>query len=88
VLGDRRRQLARQQRIDLDGGHPGAPVEQGERQGAQAGTDLEDVVMTMDARGGDDTANGVGVVDEVLAIRFTWPEVNFFRQMAYLGPSE
>jgi hypothetical protein len=44
--------------------------------------------MTMDARGGDDTANGVGVVDEVLAIRFTWPEVNFFRQMANLGPSE
>ncbi len=33
----------------------------------KTGTDLEDVVMTIDAGGRDDTANGVGVVDEVLA---------------------
>ena len=88
MLGDGLRKLPGQHRIDLDGGHPGAPVEQGKRQGTKARTDLEDVVMTIDAGGRDDTANGVGVVDEVLAERFTRPEVNLFRQVSYLGPPE
>ena len=82
------RQLPRQHRIDLHGGHPGAPIEQGQRQRTQTGTDLEDVVMPIDPGRRNDTANGVGVVDEVLAERFARPEINLFRQMPYLGPPE
>jgi hypothetical protein len=67
MLGDGLRKLPRQHRIDLHGGDPGAPIEQGKRQGTQAGTDLENVIMTIDPGGRNDTANGVGVVDEVLA---------------------
>jgi hypothetical protein len=44
--------------------------------------------MTIDPGGRNDTTNGVGVVDEVLAERFAGPEVNLFRQMPYLGPPE
>jgi hypothetical protein len=44
--------------------------------------------MAIDPGGRNDTANGVGVVDEVLAERFAGPEVNLFRQMPYLGPPE
>ena len=65
-----------------------APVQQGQRQRTQAGADLEDVVMPIDAGGRHDTANGVGVVDEVLAERFARPKVNLFRQVSYLGPPE
>ena len=35
-----------------------------------------------------DAAHGVGVVDEVLAERLTRPEVEFLRQVPYLGPPE
>ena len=45
----------------------GAPVEQGQGQRTQPRTDLEDVVMTIDAGGRNDAPNGVRVVDEVLA---------------------
>ena len=88
MLGDGLRKLPGQHRIDLDGGHPGAPIEQGQRQRTKAGTDLEDVVVPIDAGGRDDTANGVRVVNEVLAERLARPEVNLFRQMSYLGPPE
>ncbi len=88
MLGDGLRKLPRQQRIDLHGGHPGAPIEQGQRQGTQTWTDLEDVVMTIDPGSRNDTADGVGVMDEVLAERLARPEVNLFRQMPYLGPPE
>jgi hypothetical protein len=88
MLGDGLRKLPGQQRIDLNGGHPGAPIEHGQRQGTQAGTDLEDVVVPVDARSRNDTANGVGVVNEVLAEGLARPEVNLFREMAYLGPPE
>jgi len=44
--------------------------------------------MTVDPGGRNDTANGVGVVDEVLAKGLARPEVNLFRQMPYLGPPE
>jgi hypothetical protein len=67
VLGDGLRQLPREQRIDLHGRHPGAPIEQGQRQGTQAGTDLEYVVVAIDSGRRNDATNGVGVVDEVLA---------------------
>jgi hypothetical protein len=67
MLGDGLRQLPRQKRIDLHGGHPGAPIEQGKRQGTQTGADLEDVVMPIDPGRRNDATNGVGVVDEVLA---------------------
>ena len=88
VVGDGLRKLTRQHRIDLDGGHLGAAVEQGKRQGAQAGPDLEDVVVPVDAGRRNDAANSVGVVDEVLAERLARPEVDFFRQVPYLGPPE
>ena len=88
MLGDGDRKLSRQHRIDLDGGHLRAPVEQGQRQGTQARTDLEDVVVAVDAGRRNDAANGVGVVDEVLSKRFAWPEVNLSRQVSYLGPPE
>jgi hypothetical protein len=80
--------LARQHGIDLYGGHPRAPIEQRQRQRTQAGTDLEDVVMTIDSGSRNDTANGVCIVDEVLAEGFAGPEINLFRQMPYLGPPE
>jgi hypothetical protein len=44
--------------------------------------------MPIDAGGRNDPADGVGVVDEVLAERLARPEVNLFRQMPYLGPPE
>ena len=88
MLGDGDRKLARQHRIDLDGGHPRAPVEQGKRQGTKARTDLQDVVVPVDAGRRNDSANSVGVVDEVLAEGFARPEVNLSRQVSYLGPPE
>jgi hypothetical protein len=78
----------RQYWIDLDRGDVGAPIEQGQRQGAETGTDLEDMVMTADPGCRDDTANGVGVMDEVLAERLAWPEINLFSEMSYLGSTE
>jgi hypothetical protein len=88
MISDGLRQLARQYRIDLDGGDPGALVEQGQRQGAETGTDLEDMVMTIDPGSRDDTANGIGVMYEVLAERLAWPEINLFSEMSYLGSPE
>ena len=88
VLGDGLRKLARQHRVDLDGGHPGAAVEQGQRQRTEARTDLEDVVVPVDTGGRNDAANGVRVVDEVLAERLARPEIKLFRQVSYLGPPE
>jgi hypothetical protein len=80
--------LLRQHRVDLDGGDPGAAVEQGQRQRSEAGSDLEDVVVTVDRGGRNDATNGVRVVNEVLAERLARPEVNLFRKMPYLGPPE
>src|SRR3954466_7964062 len=44
--------------------------------------------MTVYPGGRNDTANGVGVVNEVLPEGLAWPEVKVFRQMPYLGPPE
>jgi hypothetical protein len=44
--------------------------------------------MAIDPGGRNDTANGVGVVDEVLAERLARPEINLFRQVSYLGSPE
>ena len=88
MLGDGLRKLARQHRVDLDGGHPGAAVEQGQGQRTEARTDLEDVVVPIDTGGRNDAPNGVRVVDEILAERFTRPEVDLSRQVSYLGPPE
>ena len=44
--------------------------------------------MAVDPRRRHDPTNGVGVVNEVLAKRLAGPEVEFFRQMPYLGPPE
>jgi hypothetical protein len=35
-----------------------------------------------------DATDGVGVVDEVLAERLAWPEINLFRQVSNLGSPE
>ena len=88
MLGDGDRQLPCQHRVDFHRSHPGAPIEQGQRQGTQPRTDLEDMVMPMDSGGRHDAAHGVGVVDEVLAKRFTWPKIHLSCQVSYLGPPE
>ena len=44
--------------------------------------------MPVDAGRRNDSANGVGVVDEVLAEGFARPEVNLSRQVSDLGPPE
>jgi hypothetical protein len=46
------------------------------------------MVVPVDAGGRNDSPNSVGVVDEVLAERFAWPEINLSRQVSYLGPPE
>jgi hypothetical protein len=46
------------------------------------------VVVTVDAGRRNDSTNGVGVMDEVLAEGFAWPEINLSRQVSYLGPPE
>ncbi|GAT08316.1 putative uncharacterized protein DKFZp468F0819 [Mycolicibacterium novocastrense] len=88
MLGDGGRQLPRQHGIDLDGGHPRAAVEQCQRQRAQSGPDLENVVMLVDTGRRNDSPYGVGVMDEVLSERFARPEVDRLRQLSYLGPPE
>src|SRR5215217_846597 len=76
MISDGLGQLARQYRVNLDGRDPGTPIEQGQCQGAETGTDLKNMVMTIDPGSRDDTANGVGVMYEVLAERLAWPEIN------------
>jgi hypothetical protein len=46
------------------------------------------MVMTIDPGSRDDTANGIGVMYEVLAERLAWPEINLFSEMSYLGSPE
>jgi len=46
------------------------------------------MVVTIDTGGRNDTANGVRVMDEILAERLSGPEVDLFRQVSYLGPPE
>ena len=65
-IGHRRRQGARQPRIDLHSDNTGADLEQTKGQRAQSGSDLQDDVLSADARGDDDPPYGVGVGDEVL----------------------
>ncbi len=88
VLGDGLGQALRQDGIDLDGGHRRAAVQQRQRQRAEAGPDLEDVVMLLTAGRGNDPADGVGVVDEVLSERLTRPEVEFLGQVSDLSAPE
>ena len=82
------RQPAGQQRVDLDGAYRGAAVQQCKGQRTQAGADLEYVVVPVDAGRRDYPAHGVGIVNEVLALRFTRPEFEFFGQSPDLGPPE
>ena len=65
-----------------------AAVQQRQRQRAQAGTHLEDVVVAVDPGRRHDAAHGVGVMDEVLAERLPRPEVKFLGQMPDLGAPE
>ena len=88
VIGDRLGQLAREHGIDLDGGHLRTAIEQCERQRPQTGTHLEHVIVAVDARRRHDATNGVCIVHEVLAKRLPRAEVQFLRQMPYLGPPE
>ena len=88
VLGDGLRQLTSQYRVDLDGGHTRPAVQQRQRQRPEAGTDLENVVVAVDPGCRHDPANGIGVMNEVLAERLTWSEVQFLRQMSDLGATE
>jgi hypothetical protein len=46
------------------------------------------VVVPVDAGRRNNPTNSVGVVDEILAKRFAWPEINLSRQVSYLGPPE
>jgi hypothetical protein len=46
------------------------------------------MVVTMHSRGGNDAANGIGVVNEVLPECLSRTKVNVFRQTPYLGPPE
>ena len=88
VIGDRLRQLAREHRIDLDGGHLRTAIQQCQRQRAQTGTHLEHVIVTVDAGRRHDATNCVRIVNEVLAKRLPRAKVQFLRQMPYLGPPE
>jgi len=46
------------------------------------------MVVPVDAGRRNDSTNCVGVVDEVLAERLAWPEINLFRQVSNLGSPE
>jgi hypothetical protein len=46
------------------------------------------MVMTIDPGGRNDTADGVGVMDEVLAERLARSEIDLFSEMPYLGSTE
>ena len=65
-----------------------AAVQQGQRQRAEAGPDLEDVVVAVDSGRRNDAAHGVCVVNEVLAEGLTRPKVELFGQMPYLGSTQ
>src|SRR4029078_1822739 len=53
--------------VDLDCRHPRRRPEQAERERSEAWPDLEHMVVGAQSRGGDDSAHGVRVDDEVLA---------------------
>ena len=55
--------------VDLDSGDRRAGLGQRERQRAEAGADLDDLVAGADAGEAGDAADGVGIGDEVLAER-------------------
>ena len=88
MVGDGDRQLAGQHRVDLDCRDVGTAIQQRQRQRTQAGADLKHMVVTMHSRGGNDAANGIGVVNEVLPECLSRTKVNVFRQTPYLGPPE
>jgi hypothetical protein len=55
--------------VELDREDPASRLGEGNRQRAEAGTDLQDRVVRTDARIGDDRAGEVGIDEEVLAER-------------------
>ena len=67
VFGNGLRQPLREYRVDFDGDHGGAAVEQSQRERPEAGTYFQDQVRPADSGGRNDAAHRVGVVDEVLA---------------------
>jgi hypothetical protein len=81
VLGDGVRQLACQHRVDLHGGDLGTAVQQRECQRAETGPDLQDVVLTVDSGCRNHTAHGVCVVNEILAVGLTRPEIQLFGEV-------
>ena len=88
MLGDGVRQLRCQHRVDLDGGHPRAAIEQCQRQRAQSWPDLENVVVAVDSGGRNHTAHGICVVNKVLAERFTRSKVELFGEMPNFGSTQ
>ena len=56
-----------QGRVDLDGPHARADFQERQRQGAEAGADLDDLVAFFDAASRNDLAHRARVVHEVLA---------------------
>jgi hypothetical protein len=46
------------------------------------------VVVPVDAGRRNDSANGIGIVNKILAEGFARPEINFSSQVSYLGPPE
>ena len=66
AVGDDLAQHGDEAAVDLDGGDVGAGLGERQRQRAEAGADLDDVVAGADAGEVGDAAHGVGVGDEVL----------------------
>ena len=66
ALTDGSRQLLGEQLVDLDRHHGRPRLQQAEGEGSQPGADLNDSIVRIDSGQRDDTAHGVGVVDEVL----------------------
>jgi len=73
ALGDRGRQRAGEHRVDLDGRDRVDCLEERQREGAQARSDLEDDVVRRHLGGTHDAAHRVGVDDEVLPQRLGRP---------------
>jgi len=88
VLGDRRRQLAGQHGVDLDGGHCPRDRQQSEGQRAEARSDLDDHVVGGDSCRSHDAPHGVGVDHEVLPEHLGRSKTQPYRDRAYLGGTE
>ena len=85
---DRARQLAGEDRVDLDGGDVADRWEQGQGEGAEPGPDLHHAVVLIDSRDAHDAADGVPVDHEVLAPVLGGPDAESLGDLAHLPRAE